>query len=101
MQNPSVNEETPLLLSPSHGTAPIPWSQFSIVLWIQLVEPLSTQVISPFARQLIRDIGITRANEAHAGYYIGILHSVFYMVQVVTVLHWGRISDHIGRKPYF
>jgi MFS family permease len=26
-------------------------------------------------------------------------HSLFFATQALTVLHWSRISDHIGRKP--
>ena len=25
--------------------------------------------------------------------------SIFFATQAVTVLHWSRISDHVGRKP--
>ncbi|KAG6827618.1 hypothetical protein H0H92_011075 [Tricholoma furcatifolium] len=94
-----VDEESPLLAPQPAITSPIPWAQFSILLSIQLVEPLNTQVISPFAPQLIRDIGITHGKEAQVAYYVGILHSVFYLVQALTVLEWSRISDLVGRRP--
>lgn len=49
------HERTPLLLSgrpePSKPT-PIPWAQFSIVLVIQLAEPLTYTVMYPFAPQV-------------------------------------------------
>ena len=49
-----ADEETPLLRSDSHGHLkrkhnPIPWAQFSIILVLQLAEPLTSQVIYPFA----------------------------------------------------
>ena len=25
--------------------------------------------------------------------------SIFFATQALTVLHWSRLSDHIGRKP--
>ena len=25
--------------------------------------------------------------------------SIFFATQAATVLHWSRISDHVGRKP--
>ena len=25
--------------------------------------------------------------------------SVYYAAEAVTVLHWNRLSDHVGRKP--
>ncbi|KAH7912793.1 major facilitator superfamily domain-containing protein [Hygrophoropsis aurantiaca] len=101
MSSHQVDEETPLLLpakQPPKRT-PLPWRQFSIILFLQLAEPLTSQVISPFAPQLIRDIGITGGDETKVGYYVGLMHSLFFATQALTVLHWSRVSDHIGRKP--
>ncbi|KAG7089939.1 hypothetical protein E1B28_011568 [Marasmius oreades] len=91
------DEETPLLQKIER--TPIPWFQFSIVLFLQLAEPLTSQVIYPFTPQLIRDIGITHGDETKVGYYVGLLQSLFFLTQALTVLHWARISDRIGRKP--
>lgn len=49
-----VDEETPLLQE-SNGNrlpTPVPWFQFSLVLFLQLAEPLTSQVIYPFAPQV-------------------------------------------------
>lgn len=78
---------------------PLPYAQLYIVLFLQLAEPLTSQVIYPFAPQLIRDIGITNGDETKVGYYVGIMQSLFFFTQALTVLHWSRMSDHIGRKP--
>jgi len=52
-----IDEETPLLQENNRKKrpTPLPWSQFSLVLVLQLTEPLSLQVIYPFAPQ----VGIT------------------------------------------
>jgi hypothetical protein len=51
-----ADEETPLLRDredqKDEGNASIPWRQFSIVLFLQLAEPLTSQVIYPFAPQV-------------------------------------------------
>ncbi|KAJ7116503.1 major facilitator superfamily multidrug-resistance, DHA1 sub-family [Mycena epipterygia] len=78
---------------------PLPQFQLIIVLFLQLAEPLTSQVIYPFAPQLIRDIGITNGDETKVGYYVGIMQSLFFFTQALTVLHWSRLSDRIGRKP--
>lgn len=70
-----------------------------IVLFLQLSEPLTSNVIHPFAPQLIRDIGITHGNESKVGYYVGMLHSLFFLTEAITVLYWSRTSDRMGRKP--
>ncbi|EGN98724.1 hypothetical protein SERLA73DRAFT_181341 [Serpula lacrymans var. lacrymans S7.3] len=101
MSSQRADEETPLLQQEQQKKqrTPLPWRQFSIILFLQLAEPLTSQVISPFAPQLIRDIGITNGDETKVGYYVGLMHSLFFATQALTVLHWSRISDHIGRKP--
>ncbi|GBE88221.1 MFS general substrate transporter [Sparassis crispa] len=97
------DEETPLLQPDSPllkpARTPLPWAQLTILLVLQLAEPLTSQVISPFAPDLIRNIGITGGDETKVGYYVGLMHSIFFATQALTVLHWSRISDHLGRKP--
>ncbi|KAE9402492.1 member of major facilitator superfamily multidrug-resistance, DHA1 sub-family [Gymnopus androsaceus JB14] len=96
-----VDEETPLLREQQckPQRTPLPWFQFTLVLFLQLSEPLTSQVIYPFLPQLIRDIGITGGDETKVGYYVGLLQSLFFLTQALTVLHWSRISDRVGRKP--
>lgn len=94
MSSRAVDEETPLLQAQEQKKrrTPLPWRQFSIILFLQLAEPLTSQVIAPFAPQvcprclspitfpieslpfkLIRDIGITNGDETQVGYYVGLL----------------------------
>lgn len=49
-----LDEETPLLRSEhaKKSPTPLPWFQFSIVLFQQLAEPLTSQVIYPFAPEV-------------------------------------------------
>lgn len=50
--NREVDEETPLLQAQTKKKTPLPWFQFTIVLFLQLGEPLTSQVIYPFAPQV-------------------------------------------------
>ncbi|KAI0346548.1 member of major facilitator multidrug-resistance DHA1 sub-family [Trametopsis cervina] len=96
----TIDEESPLLPEQQKKKpTPLPWAQFSILLILQLAEPLTNQVIYPFLPQLIRDVGITHGDETRVGYYAGVMQSIFFATQALTVLHWSRLSDHIGRKP--
>ncbi|KAH9919880.1 MFS general substrate transporter [Amylocystis lapponica] len=96
---------TPLLLLEQQPQAkkttitPLPWSQLSVLLILQIAEPLTIYAINPFAPDLIRHIGITGGDEAKVGYYVGLMQSIFSLTQASTVLLWSRISDHVGRKP--
>jgi MFS family permease len=60
---------------------------------------------------------VTHGDESQVGHYVGILVSLsssflpsysflisleessYYAAHVLTVFHWSRLSDHIGRKP--
>jgi hypothetical protein len=54
MSSQAGDEETPLLQAQKRktGRTPLPWRQFSIILFLQLSEPLTSQVIAPFAPQV-------------------------------------------------
>ena len=75
----AVDEETPLLAhEPNRDDeevkeTPIRWSQIGLVLFLQLAEPLTAEVIFPFTPQLIRETGVTNGDDKKVGYYVGIL----------------------------
>ncbi|EIM90950.1 MFS general substrate transporter [Stereum hirsutum FP-91666 SS1] len=99
----TTDEETPLLQQegenhPKKRTA-IPWAQVSLLLVLQLSEPLTSQVIYPFAPEFVRKSGVTHGDESRVGTYVGLMQSIFYATQAMTVLHWSRTSDIVGRKP--
>ncbi|KAF8552736.1 MFS general substrate transporter [Imleria badia] len=104
----TMDEETPLLgdqsqnsqrNNPKKQRTPLPWRQFSILLLVQISEPITSQVIAPFLPQLIKDIGITDGEDSRVGYYVGFMHSLFFLTEACTIYHWSRMSDQIGRKP--
>ncbi|KIL64431.1 hypothetical protein M378DRAFT_78319 [Amanita muscaria Koide BX008] len=100
MTNSKVDEETPLL-SKSSGKevkrTPLPTLQISIVLLLLFCEPFASNSILPYINQA--KLGITGGDKRKVGYYAGLIESLFYVAEAMTILQWGRISDHIGRKP--
>ncbi|KAG1860689.1 major facilitator superfamily domain-containing protein [Suillus subalutaceus] len=78
---------------------PLPKLQIGILMLVQLAEPIASMSIYPYINQLIRELDITGGNDATVGYYAGILESLFFITQALTVLKWSRLSDRIGRKP--
>ncbi|KAH7920401.1 MFS transporter [Leucogyrophana mollusca] len=98
------DEETALLSSTclKHNKkppTPLPKVQISILLMVGLIEPVSAQCIYPFINQLVRELDITGGDERKVGYYAGLIESLFFATQALTILQWSRVSDHIGRKP--
>ncbi|KAF8207018.1 major facilitator superfamily multidrug-resistance, DHA1 sub-family [Mycena galopus ATCC 62051] len=78
---------------------PFPKLQVFILLLIQFSEPVTAFVIYPFIMQLARDTNITRGDETKTAYFAGIIESVFFLAECLTVVYFGRASDRYGRRP--
>lgn len=60
----SPDEDTPLLTPYQKPSTPVPWAQVSILLVLQLAEPLTSQVIYPFTPE-VRHFLQTRFISSH------------------------------------
>lgn len=78
---------------------PLPIIPLLSVFLIQLAEPVTSTVIYPFINQFVRETGITGGDEKKTGYYAGIIESAFFFAESLTVVQWGYLSDHYGRRP--
>ncbi|KAG1748652.1 MFS general substrate transporter [Suillus lakei] len=96
-----ASETTPLVHAeaPKKPKTPLPKRQIAILMTLQLAEPIASTSIFPYINQLIRELGITGGDDAAVGYYAGIIESLFFVAQALTVLRWSKLSDRIGRKP--
>jgi MFS family permease len=98
------DDQVPLLSAAGGGNEPkkpnpLPKVQIRVLLLSVLIEPIASQSIYPFINQLIREMNITGGDETKVGYYAGLIESLFFVTQAMTVLQWSRASDQIGRKP--
>ncbi|KAJ4480158.1 major facilitator superfamily transporter [Lentinula aciculospora] len=107
-----IDEETALLTNATNttknsnyvqkrrrGPTPLPKVQISILMLLQICEPITSQSIYPYINQLISELDITGGDERKVGYYAGLIESLFFVTEAMTVFQWSRASDHIGRKP--
>ncbi|KAF9478324.1 MFS general substrate transporter [Pholiota conissans] len=78
---------------------PLPKMQIAIVMLVQVCEPIAAQSIFPYINQLISELDVTGGDERKVGYYAGMIESLFFATEALTVLQWSRASDYIGRKP--
>ncbi|KAG1746518.1 MFS transporter [Suillus paluster] len=99
IQSSETPNETTTLLSQTRQKTPLPKLQIGILMLVQMAEPIASMSIYPYINQLIRELGITGGNDAAVGYYAGIIESLFFITESLTVLQWSRLSDRIGRKP--
>ncbi|KAJ3995654.1 major facilitator superfamily domain-containing protein [Lentinula boryana] len=77
---------------------PLPKLQLSLILLIQITEPITAEVIYPFIIGAVRSTGITCGDEKKTGYYAGVIESMFFLSECCTVYYWGRLSDIYGRR---
>ncbi|KAH9039481.1 MFS general substrate transporter [Lactarius deliciosus] len=100
-----IDEETPFLpnqeaLPDSNTTrTPLPIAQISILLTAWLAESITTQSISPYLNQLVRELPDVGGDVRKVGYYTGIIVSLHFAAEAATSFQWNRLSDHVGRKP--
>ncbi|KAI9435199.1 MFS general substrate transporter, partial [Lactarius indigo] len=78
---------------------PLPITQITILLLLQITEPITSLSIRPYINQLVSELPIVGGDERKVGYYAGLIVSLFFAAQAVTVLQWSRLSDNVGRKP--
>ncbi|KAI6114353.1 major facilitator superfamily domain-containing protein [Pisolithus sp. B1] len=88
-----------LLENPQVKKTPLPKTQLGLALFVLFTGPMSAHYIFPFINQLIRELDVTGGDDRKIGYYAGVIESLFYATQALTIFYWSRLSDHIGRKP--
>lgn len=74
-----------------------PTGQLFLLAIVRLAEPIALTSIFPYAWALVKwyEVG----DEGNASFYSGLLISSFALAEAVTGMHWGGLSDRIGRKP--
>jgi len=103
--NHEVDEETPflpnqeLLPDPNPTPTPLPIAQISILLTAWLAESITSQSISPYLNQLVRELPNVGGDARKIGYYTGIIVSLHSAAEATTAFQLNRLSDHVGRKP--
>ncbi|KAJ2689576.1 hypothetical protein IWW39_001380 [Coemansia spiralis] len=86
-EEPVVTKETP-----------IPWKQVLPLVAMRLAEPINLTLILPFMYRMIEDFDIADSPK-DISHYSSILYMSFSISQTLTIMHWGRLSDRIGRRP--
>jgi len=103
--NRELDEETPFLpnqevlphVNPTQ--TPLPIVQISILLTAWLAESITSQSISPYLNQLVRELPNVGGDARKVGFYTGIIVSLHHAAEAATSFQWNRLSDHVGRKP--
>ncbi|KJA16171.1 hypothetical protein HYPSUDRAFT_207236 [Hypholoma sublateritium FD-334 SS-4] len=94
------SERTPLLDQQRPKTkTPLDKLQLGIVLAGTICEAICSQSIYPYVNELVSTLDIIGGDKTKIGYYAGMIESLFFATEALTVFQWSRLSDNIGRKP--
>ncbi|KAJ2812203.1 hypothetical protein H4S07_001562 [Coemansia furcata] len=77
---------------------PLPWNQIAPLVAMRLAEPINLTLILPFLYKMIEDFDVADSPK-DISHYSSILYMSFSISQTLTIMHWGRLSDRIGRRP--
>ncbi|KAJ7889955.1 major facilitator superfamily domain-containing protein [Mycena olivaceomarginata] len=99
------NEAQPLL-HPTHlenqtaplTTTPLPKAQLTALCIARLSDPISYTQIFPYINEFLITLHVTD-DPSRIGFYSGIVESTSSVAQVITIFHWAKSSDILGRRP--
>ncbi|KAG8908214.1 hypothetical protein FRC01_007476, partial [Tulasnella sp. 417] len=93
-------EAQPLLpKSQKPETTSLPKAQMAVILFARLAEPIAYTQIFPYINAMVEELKIAPPNQVADIHYFDIKDSIFALAQLCTIMHWGALSDKIGRKP--
>lgn len=72
--------------------------QMCIVCLMRFSEPIAFTSLFPYVYFMVRDFNITE-DPTQISKYTGYMGASFAFSQFLCCVHWGRLSDKIGRKP--
>ncbi|EJT99758.1 MFS general substrate transporter [Dacryopinax primogenitus] len=82
----------------SRRPTPLPKFQLLVLCIIMLAEPVSYTQLFPYVNDMCYKLGWA-ASEKEVGHISGLIDGLFAIANLLTVMHWGRLSDRIGRRP--
>ncbi|KAJ7146081.1 major facilitator superfamily domain-containing protein [Mycena epipterygia] len=93
------HESQPLLHDQTtHATVtPLPKAQLAALFIAKLSDPISESQIFPYINELLIVLHVTD-DPSKIGFYSG-LDSTSSIAQVMTIFHWAKLSDVVGRRP--
>ncbi|KAJ7072999.1 hypothetical protein C8F01DRAFT_1244004 [Mycena amicta] len=81
------------------AATPLPKLQLTTAVLVQAGESLSAIVIFPIVPQFVRNTGITGGDERKTGYCAGVLESIFFIAEFLSVYAWSLRSNTFRRRP--
>ena len=77
--------------------APLPKLQLLLLSYTRIIEPIAFFSIFPYITSMIETVGGKAPEDA--GFYAGLIESLFSLTQMFLMVLWGKAADRYGRKP--
>ncbi|KAJ7465044.1 major facilitator superfamily domain-containing protein [Mycena latifolia] len=77
---------------------PLPKAQLAALCIARLSEPISYTQIFPYINEFLIVLHVTD-DPSKIGFYSGLVESVAAIAQLITIWHWAKLSDVVGRRP--
>ncbi|KAH8107026.1 MFS general substrate transporter [Cristinia sonorae] len=88
--------------SPTHTPAsrvtPVPKAQLASLCAVRLVDPIAFTQIFPYVNEMMDWLQVTQ-EKSRIGFYSGLVESIFAISQLLSIYHWAKFSDRVGRRP--
>ncbi|KAK7693338.1 hypothetical protein QCA50_002906 [Cerrena zonata] len=82
----------------SKAVTPLPKAQLASLCMVRLVDPIAFTQIFPYVNEMMEYLKVTE-DHSKIGFYSGLVESSFAVSQLLSIYHWAKLSDKIGRRP--
>lgn len=83
--------------APKPPSKPLPRMQIFLLCYARTMEPIAFFSIFPYIAAMVQRNG--HLPKSDVGFYSGLIESLFSITQMIVLIFWGRLADHLGRKP--
>ncbi|KAF9648058.1 MFS general substrate transporter [Thelephora ganbajun] len=77
---------------------PIPKLQLATICLVRLLEPIGFTQLFPYINEMVVNLNMID-DPSKVGFISGLVESVFAIFQLISIYHWAKISDVVGRRP--
>ncbi|KAF5324485.1 hypothetical protein D9611_004545 [Ephemerocybe angulata] len=84
--------------TPAPYKTPLPVLQLAVLCAVRLMDPVTFTQIFPYINEFLAKLHLVK-DESQIGFYSGVVESTFAFFQLISIYHWAKLSEKIGRRP--
>jgi len=104
----TVRDETCPLLANQQSTVesqitqskptPVPKLQLTALCLVRILEPIGFTQLFPYINEMLVTYDMV-SDPSQVGFVSGLVESTFAVFQMLSIYHWAKLSDVVGRRP--